>query len=83
MNIKTISVTYERKLNLGDFNSAAIGVTVWADVEDGEDPAAATNALFAKAKSAVKEQAMPLLSKVNAQTREFFMGKPVESAPAN
>ena len=84
MHIKTISVTYERKINLGDFNSANIGVTLWADVEEGESPVVVTEALFAQAKAAVKEQAMLLVSKVNAQTREFFAGKPIESStPAN
>jgi len=35
--VKTVSVNYERKLNLGDYNSATVGCTVWADVKEEED----------------------------------------------
>ena len=31
-----IGVTYERKVNLGNYQSATIGVSVWVDVEDGD-----------------------------------------------
>ena len=31
MTIKTVSVGYTRKLNLGDFNSAELACTLWAD----------------------------------------------------
>lgn len=36
MHVKTVSVTYERKINLGDYNSATIGLTLWADVDEDE-----------------------------------------------
>lgn len=79
--IKTISVTYGRKFNLGDYNSADISVTVWADVTDADDPTQATRALFEQAKSAVKEQALPLANKQTAQLREFIAGLPKEVQP--
>ncbi len=31
--IKTVSVTYGRKANLGDYNSADVECSVWADVK--------------------------------------------------
>lgn len=37
MKVTTVSIVYERKFNLGDYNSAHIGLSLWADVEDGED----------------------------------------------
>jgi hypothetical protein len=37
MKVKTISVTYGRKINLGDYNSAEIGLTLWADLDEHED----------------------------------------------
>jgi len=37
MKITTISVTYERKINLGDYNSAHIGLTLWADLDEEDD----------------------------------------------
>lgn len=81
MQIKTISVTYDRKHNLGDFSSANIGVTVWADLEPGEDAAQATRALFDQAKAHVKEQLLPLTAKqngANARMQETFLGQPVQ-----
>jgi len=59
LNVKTISVTYERKWNLGEYNSATVGVSTWADLDEGEDPNAAYEKLFAQAKAVVKQQSMP------------------------
>ena len=80
MKVKTVSFTYERKFNLGDFNSAAIGCTVWADVdvEAGESPEAAIAECAALAKATVKEQAAPLFAKQSARVKEIFAGLPVE-----
>jgi len=66
MRIKTISVTYERKLNLGDYNSATIGATLWADLDTNEDPAAALDALQNLAREAAKAEAGRLKNR-NAQ----------------
>ena len=83
MNVKTISVTYERKFNLGDYNGAAIGVSLWADISDDEDENACLADLFTEAKVAVKTQALPLLKerkRIVAQVIEQFAGKPVVQA---
>ena len=37
MKPKTVSVVCERKFNLGDYNSIHIGLTLWADLDEGED----------------------------------------------
>jgi len=78
MQVKTISVNYERKLNLGDYNSATVGMTLWADLDEGEDVEAAISTLQAAAKEAVKREALPLVGKADAQAREIFLGLPVE-----
>jgi hypothetical protein len=78
MKLKMIAVHYERKFNMGDYNSAAVGIDLWADLDDGEDVSAATAALYAEAKAQVKEQALPLVGKHEAQQREIFLGLPVE-----
>lgn len=58
MRPKMISVTYGRKFNLGDYNSAEIAVTLWADLDqDGpepEDAEIALRELQAMARDAVK-----------------------------
>lgn len=62
-HLKTVSVTYERKLNLGDYNSATIGVQYWADISDDVDPDVALDAMWEHAKAQLKAQALPLVQK--------------------
>lgn len=83
-NIKTVSVTYERKLNLGDYNSATVGCTLWADVEQGDDLDAAMKSLWVMVKENVRVQALPLVSKANGNMKieESYLGLPVESVEA-
>jgi hypothetical protein len=77
--IKTVAVQYGRKLNLGDFNSAEISLTLWADLDEDEDAQAALDLLYAQAKDNVKKQALPLLKAepVSLNYRETFLGMPV------
>ena len=63
IQVKTISVTYERKMNLQDFNSGTIGCTIWANLDAGVDPQVASRTLFLIAKAQVREQVMPLVAK--------------------
>ena len=77
MNLKTISVTYDRKFNMGDYNSAHIAMTLWADLDEDEDEAEASAALWSMAKANVKAQALPLVSKKATEVNEIFMGLPV------
>ncbi len=65
--VKTVSVTYERKLNTGNYSSATVGVSLWADLEideDGNPTESETEVirnLFATAKAAAREQMLPLM----------------------
>jgi hypothetical protein len=79
--IKTVSVQYGRKLNLGDFNSAEINVSIWADLDEDEDVQGALDMLYAQAKDNVKKQAMPLLKTepISLNYRETFLGTPVDA----
>lgn len=63
MIVDRVSVHYERKLNLGDYNSAAIGCTLWAAIEEGDDLSVCTKALWEMARENVSAQAGPLLAK--------------------
>lgn len=80
--VRTISVTYGRKLNLGDYNSATVDCTIWADIEPGENLDQAMKSLWAMAKENVKAAAQPLIAKsgANSNTKEFFLGLPAEPA---
>src|SRR3990172_4714136 len=67
--IKTVSITYERKLNMGDYNSATIGCTLWADLDPEDDLDLEMKQLWAMAKENVRVQALPLVSKANANMK--------------
>lgn len=78
VTVKTVSVTYERKFNLGDYNSANIGCTLWADVTDDQDLDAAMRGLWDMARENVKAQSLPLVQKQRAQVEHVFLGLPME-----
>lgn len=78
MQLKTVSVTYGRKFNLGDYNSATIDCTLWADLEEGDNEAEAMTALWEMAKNNVKAQALPLVQKQTVNVESIFMGLPVQ-----
>lgn len=77
MRLKTISVTYGRKLNLGDFNSVHSEVSLWADLEDGDDEASAANALRDMARNQVMLELANLNQKLAAKVETVFAGLPV------
>ena len=70
MRLKTVSVTYERKLNLGDYNSANIGAILWADVDEGEDETIAVTLLQEMARDHVKTEVMRLMKKLESKQQE-------------
>lgn len=78
MKLKTIAATYGRKLNLGDYNSAHAEVTLWADIEEGDDPEAATNALRQMARHHVMEEMARVKPALAAKVENLFMGLPTE-----
>jgi hypothetical protein len=80
-HVKTVSVQYGRKLNLGDYNSAEVSITLWADLDEDEDVQGAVDVLYQQAKDNVKKQAMPLLKAepISLNYRETFLGTPVET----
>ena len=82
VTVKTVSVTYGRKFNLGDYNSATIDCTLWADASDDQDLDEAMTALWSMAKENVRAQALPLIQKAKdkkqAEVKQIFMGLPLE-----
>ena len=73
MFVKTIAVSYERKFNLGDFNSATLGCSIWASISEGENEDMCTQLLQDKCREAVREEYRKLLDK----------SKPVETFTVN
>jgi hypothetical protein len=78
MNITTISATYGRKHNLGDYNSANVEMTLWAQLEEGDDEAACANALRDMARNHVMTELARVDRRLEAKVTDLFMGLPVE-----
>lgn len=78
MKLKTISVTYGRKLNLGDFNSVHSEISLFADLEDGDDEAAAAEALRTMARNQVMLELSRVEQKLAAKVEGIFAGLPID-----
>jgi hypothetical protein len=83
MKTTTVSISYSRKFNLGNYESIELGCSLWAQVDGDEDSEAVTQFLYLQAKQAVKEAAMPVLrdseyrpAKLKQQKR--FMNQSIE-----
>ena len=74
--INEVIVTYGRKMNLGDFNSAHVELTVNAELEDGDDVDATMHALWEMVTNNVKAKAAEFYPKLAVQ--ELFLGLPIE-----
>lgn len=75
--LKSVQVTYGRKFNLGNYESAELSATVWAEYEpdDEEHGIGETNALlFDHAKSAVKEQYIQIVEAI--KRKQLAQAKP-------
>lgn len=77
MYIKTISVAYERRFSLADYESLKVEAAAWAELEGGENVMDAYATLYATVKEAVKEAALPVLRPKQAKVQEVFNGLPV------
>ena len=70
-----VTVTYGRKMNLGDFNSAHVELTASATLEDGDDVDATMRALWEMVTNNVKAKAAEFYPKIAVQ--ELFLGLPI------
>ena len=77
MQLKTISVTYGRKLNLGDYNSAHTEISLWAELDEGDDEATAADALRGMARTQVMLEMARLNPALAAKVENVFAGLPV------
>lgn len=70
MKISTVSISYSRKFNLGQFESLELGCSLWAQVEEEEDAEGVVQFLYHQAKASVKSAAMPVI-----KANEFQINK--------
>mgnify|MGYP001476270486 CR=1 FL=1 len=81
MKIKTVSVRYERKVNLGDFNSIMGQCALFAELDPGDNEDTVMKALWEMAKENVKAAILPAVKEHNlslAEIKEMYLGLPVE-----
>ena len=67
MIIKTIAVTYERKINTGNYSSATLACTLSADIAPDESPVISIGALQELARNSVRSEYLRLVSKTEGQ----------------
>jgi len=77
MQLKTISVTYGRKLNMGDYNSIHAEISLWADLEPDDDEAVAAEALRQMARNQVMLELSRVQPALEAKAQNVFAGLPV------
>lgn len=77
MRLTAISVTYGRKLNLGDYCSANAEISLWADLEEGDDEARAAEALRQMARNQVMLELSRVQPALEAKVQNIFAGLPV------
>ncbi len=84
ITVKTVSVTYGRKANLGDYNSATVDCTIWADVDEGDNLDQDMNDLWDMAKANVKAQLLPLVKPNNGSGNmaKAFLGLSIQQQEA-
>ena len=78
MKLTTISTVYGRKLDLGEYNSVRAEITLWANLEDDDDPAACAEALRQMARNNVMAELKRTKPNLAVKVEELFMGLPVE-----
>ncbi|WP_026735970.1 hypothetical protein [Fischerella sp. PCC 9605] len=83
MKTTTVSISYSRKFNLGDYESIELGCSLWAQVDEDEDSERVTEFLYLQAKQAVKEAAMPVIKaseyqQIKVKQQKRFMNEPIE-----
>lgn len=78
MQLKSILATYGRKYNLGDYNSAHVEISLFADLDEGDDEAEAAEALRQMARHQVMVELARLDQRIAAKVGDVFMGLPAK-----
>lgn len=77
MKLTAVSLTYGRKLSLGEFNNAHLEVNLGADIEEGDDLNAVMHDLWHMARQNIKVHAQHLTSRGNGEDPDAaYLGLP-------
>ena len=77
MELKTICVTYGRKLNMGDYNSVHSEISLFAELDEGEDEASGAESLRQMARHQVMLELSRVDQRIAAKVEGIFAGLPV------
>lgn len=72
MKITRITKTYSRTVNVGDYNSLQWGMSAEAELEPGDNPEQAGEALYAKLKVEVELDIITKLNEIQAGHDDIF-----------
>lgn len=79
MRVEKITVKYERKINLGDFNSICLDVMPTVLIEEGDDLNEVMREVWEWCRINVKHAAAPIVKGGNGVTeKKLFLGLPLE-----
>ena len=68
--LRTVSVSYDRKVNLGDFNALTVSCTLWVQIEPGDDDNAVMAGMWDMARANCKQQIERARAKPGVSTIE-------------
>lgn len=78
MKPKEVSVTFGKKVNLGDYNSAHVSITLSGEIEEGDDFNDVISQLTEQARNHVHRHTDAWEGKQKATVRNLYAGIPVE-----
>lgn len=79
MKLDKVTISYSRKINLGDFNSADFSCMLTAHIEPGDDTDKVMRDLWTMARANIRAVATDVTKKDGGVTyRQTFMGLPIE-----
>ena len=85
MNIKSLSVNYSQKFNLGNYEAIEMSIFLHAEIEPNEPIEGVAELLIQKAKEAVYEQAQKVTNAHDVtcpSIQKYYMGKRADKLPS-
>ena len=86
MLITHISVEYDQKVNLGNFESVTVSINIHGKPEEGEDPDACYELLVAQAQQVVMSKLREITEAHNVDCpsiTKYFAGKEIDEFPSS
>lgn len=78
MRVTSITVTAGRKINIGDYNSIHLELTMTAEPDEGEPPEVVREQLWTDVTLSLRAQTAPFLKRRQEQLQEVLSGLPLD-----